>query len=1106
MKQKHRMQLCTAIGKRILLTLFMGILSVSLLGQAREIKGKVTDDKGTPLPFINVMVKGTTMGAQTNEDGSYTISIPSNVETPVLIFSSIGFNQLEQSVGNRTIVDVSLESEMNRLEEIVVVGFGTQKKENLTGAVSSVNVAKAIGNAPIPNVVKGLQGVTPGLTITYGSGNLGSAANISIRGAGTVIDGKESGSPLILVDGIPSDMSLINPEDIATLSVLKDAASASIYGARAAFGVILITTKTGKATDKVVISYSNNFAFNNPTKLVDFSDPEKELPAMIGAAKRQGQVAEAFGMNFETLLDGVKKWKANYANNRTSNEMVYGEDWEIIDKRMYFYRVWDPHKEMLSEWTPQQTHNIAAQGRMGQKSSFMVSLGIMDQTGLMKIQSENLTRYNANLSLTTELTNWLQADFRVVMARQSFEYPYNYYDGSGYNRSGANGYFGYYMRWGSYFPYGTYKGSYFRHAPGFMAAANTNKEQTDYLRWNANLHATITKDLQLVSEYALSTTNMDHKLNGGTVDLWDFWSALPSNDIKDLKLSGIVPTGDPHDRVAQARSQDLTQVFNTYMNFTKRLNDSHNFKAMLGTNIEWNRFSRNYSERRTLLDRNKPEFNLAIGQQFSTTNAAYDKLVPRETHYAIAGMFMRLNYDYLGKYLLELNGRYDGSSRFPSHSRWAFFPSASAGYRISEESFMATVKNVLTDAKVRASIGSIGNQNIAANAFLPMMNSSTANWITNGVLTPTVDAPKLVDPELSWERVVTYNVGADFRFFGNLFGLTVDWFQRNTSGMLAVEKALPHSFGADAPNTNAGNLRTRGYEINLDFNHSITKDVSVYANLIFSDYQSVVTKWNNPSKTLGTFYEGMKLGEIWGLQTDRLYQEKDFDPSGQLVAGLPDQRALRTGVFEFGPGDVMYKDLDGNTKIDAGNRTVNNSGDLRVIGNSMPRFQYALRLGGYFYGFDLDIFFQGVGKRDFWADSDLILPLYNRTDALYEDQLNYWTPENTTAFFPNPYAGHASSALAGGTKGSNNFVTQTRYMLDMSYLRLKNITLGYTLPNTITQKVQMEKVRVFFSGQNLLTFASSRLPVDPEINETEANWGRTFPFLKTVSFGLQVNF
>ena len=1070
--------------------------------QTITVSGTVVDQSGSPLPGVNVYVQGTTVGTITDSSGKYSLSAAPD---QTLVYSFIGYTNQVVKIDNRSNIDVVLVDDLQQVGEVVVVGFGTQKKANLTGAVSNVNVDKALSSKPINDVSKGLQGITPGLTITYNSGALNSSPTINLRGAGTIVSGKQSGSPLVLVDGIPMDMSLVNPDDVASISVLKDAASASIYGARAAFGVLLITTKSGKSSDKVNISYSNNFAWNTPTKLVDFSDPEIELPALINAKLRDGQAAEAFGMDFATLLPGIKRWKENYAHNRKGNEMVYGEDWEIINKRAYFYRVWDPNKEMISNWTPQQTHNVAANGRLGENSSFNASVGYSSQEGSLKLNPEEMQRYNVNFGVSTPLTKWLKADFKTLATRQSYDYPYNYYDGTGFDRT--NGYFGYYQRWGSFFPYGTYKGKYFRHAPGYLANANTSNITTDYLRIGTTLTAEVTKELNFIAEYSMSTNNSRRKNVGGVIELWDFWSPFNPDNI-DASLSQLVAPGSQHDRVSYVDVREQTQVFNAYANYNKRIGEWHNVKVTAGTNIEWNEWERIYAERRGLMDSSKGEIGLGTGAQYVWP--ANSLANPGHTEYAIAGFFGRVNYDFKGKYLLEFNGRMDGSSKFPSSDPWAFFPSGSVGYRITEEDFMQFSKSVLSDLKLRASIGSIGNQNIRNNAFLPVMTNSTANWITNGTVTPSVNTPSVVDANLSWEKVVTYDLGADAQFLNGMFGLTFDWYQRNTTGMLAPGKVLPDVFGASAPETNAGDLRTQGYEIALDWNYKINSKIDVYAQATLSDYQTEVTKWNNPSNLISDFYSGMVLGEIWGFETDRLFQVSDFDgqdSKGVWIpkAGIASQASLQKGNFKFGPGDVKYANLNDDEVIGIGKGTKDDHGDLKVIGNTTPRYQYGIRLGGNFYGFDVDMFFQGVGKRDYWATSDLIQPLYNRTDALYQHQLDFWTPENTDAFFPNPYAGHATNAFKG-VSGSNNFMTQSRYLTDLSYFRFKNLTIGYTLPNHISKLAYMQKVRVYFSAQNIAEIVSDRLPVDPETDEAESQWGRTFPYTRTVSFGLQVNF
>lgn len=1083
-------------------------MTVSAIGQVTS--GIVRDkDTNDPIPGVNIVIVGETQGTITDANGKF--EIPLAADNARIRFSFIGYKTQTIGVVAGNTYNILLESEDISLQDVVVVGYGTQRKENLTGAVTTVDAEKALEGKPVTSLSKGLQGVAPGLAISFKNGRPGATSTLNIRGVGTLTS---EAQPLILVDGIPSSLDLVNPEDVATISVLKDAASASIYGARAAYGVILITTKTGKKSENIIISYSGNVGFNSPSKLIDFMDPTEELPVMIAAQERAGNAnAESFGMLYKTLLPGIVNWKEKYANNRTSNEMVYGEDWEIIDSRAYFYRIWEPHKVMLKSSSPQNSHNVQASGMLGDNSSFLASVGYINEQGIMKINTESNEKYTVNFGLNTQLNSWLKSEFKVYATDSKLEEPYNYY-GPGVYGEGANGYFGYYMRWGSFFPYGTYRDTYFRHAPGFLASANTNVYKTTSVRLSGVLEAQLAKDLTWRNEYSITTNNNQTRLNGGTVKLWNFWGPMNSATIGTDSPPYIYGPLASDDRVAERRYTSKTNVFNSYATYSKTLNNSHNFKGVAGTNIEWYNYDQIYSEARGLMDRDMPEFRLAYGDQFITTSTK--RFAPNVYNTANAGFFGRINYDYQGKYLLEVNGRLDGSSSFPGTQLWGFFPSASVGYRLTEENFMqGDVRRILNDVKFRASYGSIGNQNVGLFKFLPLMETYKGNWINGDKQVLTAQQPKVVDPSLTWETVVTTNVGVDLRLI-DLFGLSFDWFQRETEGMFAVEKGLPSVFGASAPLSNAGNLRNRGFEVALDFNKTINSNVAVYANLSLSDAKTVVTKWNNPSKALGTtsayYYSGMEVGEIWGLETDRLYQESDFERYDEatkqwiLKDGYPNQSALAKGSFSFGPGDVMYKDLDNNDTINAGKRLANDHGDLKKIGNTTPRYLYGIRIGGDFYGFDLDMFFQGVGKRDYWADSDLILPFYNRTDAMYENQSDYWSKDNTDAFFPRPYPGHAASALSAGTKGANNFVSQSRYLLNMSYLRFKNLTVGYTIPKNLTEKIHLQKARVYFSGQNLAEIVDSKLPVDPEIDDTEANWGRTYPFTRTYSFGVQITF
>lgn len=1086
--------------KLFLISLLVLFVQVTF-GQTKTITGTVKNKAdGIPIPGVSVLIRGTANGSTTDFDGNYSIAASSG---QMLSFSYIGFETKEIKVTGQQTLNIELSESTLKLDEVVVVGFASQKKANLTGAVASIDVSKTIGSRPLTDISKALQGTTPGVNVSFNSGNINRSANLNIRGSGTV---NGSDSPLVLVDGVPTDLALINPNDVATMSVLKDAASASIYGARAAFGVILITTKGGKTGEgKVRFSYTGNAAFYNPISTLQFLDPTDEIPGLIAAGTRtDGAVPEFFGANYNTMLTGIQNWKEKYANNRTSNEMVYGEDWEIKNGTPYFYRVWDTNKELYANDALQTYHNFSAQGNLGNNSSFFASFALTEQEGMLRVNQETKQRTNVNLGFTTKLADWLTGDFKIMSILSNYKQPFNYYGGAGTDDSGYGGYLGYALRWGQYTPnFGTYKGYNFRSAGGYLSNASTNENEQYNNRLSAKFTAEITKDFNLIGEISNVTDYYSRKQNGGKFQAWDSWSAMPYDA---TTIQTAVPTilEAGNDYVAQSKSESTTKVVNIYANYKKQF-DKHNIKVLGGFNSEWQDFSRTYARRNTLLDKSKPEFNLAVGEQF-VSGAANSSLNPAVTSYSIAGFFGRINYDYDGIYLLEVNARYDGSSKFPTAQQWGFFPSASVGYKISNEKFMESTRGWLNELKLRASIGAIGNQNVGNNAFLSVLNSSNPWWINSGsTLPPSTGLPTNVDPTLTWEKVYTNDIGLDVRIF-KMFGASFDWYQRETKGMLAPGITLPGSFGQAAAQTNSGNMRTRGWELSLNFNKEINENASVFLDVALSDYTSVITKWNNTSKLLSTYYDGYEIGQIWGLTSDRLLQAGDvITNNGKTVNGIDYSKAMG-GNFKFGAGDVHYVDTNGDGAISRGAGTADDHGDLTKIGNSTPRYKYGITLGGKFHGFDVSAFFQGVAKRDYWAASDAVLPFYRAPQQMYANQLDYWTPDNTDAYWPNPNYGDEAGGFGGSTTGRNNFITQTRYLLDMSYLRLKNFSLGYSLSKELVKKAGLEKVRLYTSGENLLTWADSRLPVDPEINETEIFWGRAYPYTKSWSFGVELSF
>ncbi|AEV97591.1 hypothetical protein A4D02_30180 [Niastella koreensis] len=1064
------------------------VLCSSFMGTAfgQSISGEVYDKSSQlPLPGANILSGKSKKGAVSDVNGKFTLTLDGDEFFEV---SHIGFKTQRVTVTSGT-TSYKIELEANAaMDQVVVVAYGTQKKANLTGAVTAVDVNKTFGGKPLNDPTRALQGIVPGLTIQYGSGGLTAGASVALRGVGSI---NGSGRPLLLVDNVQTDdLSIINPQDIESISVLKDAASASIYGARAAFGVIIIKTKSGRKNQKAAITYTNNFGWNKPTILPDFADPVDELAGLSIAAKRAGMTPETFGMNLDTLREGIINWKNNYAG-KNGLEMVKGEDWDIRpDGKTYFYKVWDPKKEMLEKFTQTQLHTLSITGG-SEKISYYLSAGYSKDNGIMKMNPEAVKKYNVTASVNASVTDWLDVSVKTLYRNYEYDYPYSYQD-----------YWYYFWRWGAYFPYGTYQGKYFRTNSAYLAAASKGKATSNYQRLDLGATIKITKKLNIRTDYTIGRDNQLRNDAGGPVIAWDYWTAGALN-LTDISSASQNVLNYTSGRVK-------VNTLNSFATYTDKFGD-HNLKLIGGFNAEDDENIAFVASKNGLLDPGQAEFNTAYGNQAAGSSGAGVPIGWSNLGHgkkAFAGYFGRINYDYKEKYLLELNGRYDGSSLFPPQDRWAFFPSASVGYRISEEDFMDFSKPYVSDLKFRASYGELGNQDVSTtgqSVYQRVMAGTTANWVTSsGTSAQSVQQPIAVPNNLKWERVSTLDFGLDARILDNHIGITVDWFERNTKGMIQ-NTSVPATFGASGPKINAGNFRTRGYEINIDANYTIAKEFAIYGTLGFSDYKTVFTKWDNPSMSIinSVNYKGKTYGEIWGFETDRYFTSADD------VAKSPSQQKLITNSkFVLGAGDIKYKDLDGNDTVSAGGMTLANHGDLKVIGNTQPRYIYNARIGGSWKNFDVDIFIQGVGQRSWWGIGNTVLPMYQSLDILYKNQLDYWTPDNPNARYPALFPGNAGG-IAGLSAGSNNFFPQTKYLMNLAYCRLKNVSIGYTMPASILSKYKVTKVRFYLSGQNLAEISNVGAPIDPEMtdNAIAASYaGRVYPFNRTYSFGIQITY
>ena len=1077
------------------------------------VSGRILDSSGQPVPGASIIEKGTTNGVNTDIDGKFTISVKSGSSLEV---SCIGYETV--SVAASENLSVTLREDTQFLDEVVVVGFGTQKKVNMTGSVAAVDVDKAFGSKPITDVSKGLQGVVPGLSITYNSNDLNASPTMKIRGTGSI---NGDNTPLILLDGVEvPDLSFVNPDNIKSISVLKDAASASIYGSRAAWGVVLITSKDGSAVkDKVSITYSNNFSWNQPIGLPKYiTDKEGVLAqleeGMLAQKNVDGSRIEAFGMYYDTIGKGITTWFDKYSGNLSNPVYKYGEDYEFIEGTPYYYRVSDPNKEIFKT-SFSQTHNLSVTGNTG-KTNYNIGLGYTMNDGTLKAAKKNdVKRYNLNLSTNTQVKNWLNIGTKVMYVEKEYEYPY------GYSQSkGATGLLYYVMRFPTFFPFGisdgskladgtyasesaaTGEGLYFRHGNAYVANESICSSKDQYLTLGGNVRINLAPGLSFYGDYTRGRYNYENRSMRQPyyVANWSFpkKAAVTTNDF--LERSYV---------------SKITNTYNAYFDYLFDIQKQHNFAIKVGANAEDLRYDNQSVKVNGVQDVEHPTLNLTDGKNEGIVDESL-------RHRATAGFFGRINYNYKEKYLLELNGRYDGSSSFRTGKQWAFFSSASAGYRISEEKFWTNIKPYVPTLKVRASYGSVGNQALDSwYPYISTMATETVSWIgTDMNQVSTTTTPSAVNPDMTWEKIRTLDIGFDAGFFNNELNVTFDWYQRRNVGMLVAGNEIVRYAGiAVAPLENGGDMKTNGWELQIDYNHAFNKDFAIYGTFTLSDAKSEITKWNNTTGALNSWYKGKKLGEIWGFETDRYFNSSDVNQDGTLKTGTPDQSYLQNGSFRFGAGDIKYKDLNKDGKIDTGKGTIDDHGDLKRIGNQLPRYEYSLRVGAMLKGFDVEVLLQGVGKRDMWSTSSLFIPHAAGAQMnIFENQLDYWTESNQNARFPRPYINGAFGSLSGlpGNSGCNNFAPQTKYLNNLAYLRVKNFTVGYTLPQNLTRKIFVEKLRFYFSAQNLFTFDHIDGVMDPECtggsSKSYTNGmdmtmaGRAMPFNRQWSCGLQITF
>lgn len=1035
-----------------------GTAGVKEIQQNGVCNGVVTDTTGETVIGASVVVKGTTNGTITGLDGDFSLS--GVTKGSILVVSFVGYQNTEVKWNGQPLTIV-LKEDTKVLDEVVVVGYGTQKKANLSGAVAAVD-GKVLQDRPITNIGQGLQGVVPNLNITMNNGGApGATSSFNIRG-NTSLNG---GSPLVLVDNVQMDANLVNPDDIESISVLKDAASASIYGARAAYGVILITTKKGKKSDKPTVSLSATGYWQSPALTFHNVNSMQYLTMMDEAYQNDGGSGHYFKSQ-------VYQYAEDYFNGKYDSPVFFDT---AYDTYKYGYcgntDWWDElYKTSFSQI---YTANISGGN---DRTTYYASVSMNDQGGILKAGDDKYNKYNANVNISSNITKWLNVSAKIAHTYTDELHPTGgttAMNSTAY--SGLSSYSG--MMKGDLSPLmpvkhpdGHYagQGSYTNPVAIMEQGGNAQYKQNDLWMTGA-VKITPIKGLVINADY---TWNFYGKSSNQHVQNFYDYTAVPGTE-------NYYPWTNPSS-VTVTNNDDYYNAFNAFAEYTFSLKEKHNFKVMVGYNQENKHKKYHYAGRKNLIDSSNPSLNLAYGDMAMNGS---------ETHWSVNGFFARINYDYKGKYLLELNGRYDGSSKFPHGDRYAFFPSASVAWRVSEEKFWEPIRGWFDNFKLRASYGSLGNQALDESRYgnFPYLATYGINTkygaLLNGTRPVAVSVPGLVSASFTWETVNQIDFGFDASFFGGRLNTSFDWYRRNTKDMLTAGQALPAVLGTSVPQENAADMKTVGWEVSLEWNDRLSNGFGYHIKGVLSDYQASITKFSNPTKLLGTHYVGEKLNEIWGYVSNGLFQS-DED------AKAADQSYLSGG--SWGAGDVKYEDLNNDGKIDIGKNTLDDSGDRKIIGNSTPRYSYGTTAGFDYKGFDFEMFWQGIGKRDYWLGGSQFWGFTDEWCTPLTSSLDYWTEDNRDAYFPRLH--HY------GVNGGNHQVS-TRYLQNAAYLRLKNVVLGYTIPRSITEKVKISRLRVFVQGENLLTFTPLIDSYDPETLNN-----MTYPINKKISVGLNLTF
>lgn len=1066
--------------QRIIVIILLACAQLTLLAQAVRVSGKVTDTNGEAIIGATLLVKGSSTGTTTDFDGNFSIQLSS--VNDVLVISYIGMKTQEIKPGARTSgLTIVLNSDTKLLDEVVVVGFGTQKKINATGSVKTIDNS-ILQSRPISNVTQGLQGAIAGLNILNDNGGApGQSMSINIRGIGTIGEGSGS-SPLVLIDGIEGDLSSLNPNDVENVSVLKDAAAASIYGSRAPFGVILVTTKNGGRDQKTKVSYTGNVRISQPVAVPNAVDSYTYAlmvnDAYINAGGNppfgSGQINKILRYQRGELPYGIEK--AEGVNDWAWNQRSFGNtNW---------------YETHLRTHTTSQEHNLSVSGG-GKSIGYFLSANYLDQDGLFTYANEKYERLTINGKINIHFTENLSLIWNTRMVDTSNDKP-----------SAMNALF--YHNLGRRSPL----------MPVLMPNGEYNRESLipALLDGGRNI-----QNNQLFYNQAQFTWEPLKK--------WKFYFDLgsriekPSESRQFNKLSYTLPDGSQNyfsvlegvadKSVVNADGSFLRQpaagvnyyerAFGNinYLNSNLRSDfelksGNHTLKFLAGMQTEYY-----FTERVRLASDNITLDSRPFLPSGAGTNPM---LSEKKGDWSNLGIFGRINYNYADRYMLEVNLRGDGASRFPAHQRWGTFPSVSAGWNIAQEPFFKSLyEQGYEMIKIRGSWGVLGNQNTSSfYPYFQYMTSAMGGVVLGGSQATILPGPQPFAQSITWEKIENTGIGIDLGFWSNRLSASFDWYQRTTRDMVGPAKPLPAVFGATPPRTNNAELQTRGWEVEASWRDRIGKDFSYNITATLSDYESVVTKYDSPDGALAGYFPGKKLGEIWGYQVEGI-AKNDLEMNEWL--GRHSQSALGKN---WGGGDLMYKDLDNNGSVNNGGNTISDKGDLSVIGNGTPRYAFGLNLGASWKFVNISLFFQGIGQREvFFNNSATFFGFAGEWQrSLFMEHLDYFR-----------YAGDALGANLDSYYGrlridQNNIQISDRFIQDASYLRLKNLQIGFTLPKTAALSKHLQKARLYFSGENLFTFTNLMI-YDPEAigsSISEYGPGKTYPMYRVFSAGLELTF